>query len=171
MTYQAYDLSALRILLVEDSKNMVVLLMEALRMLRIRSDNVHVSTDGIAALQDLNHFSPDLIVCDWLMEPLDGIELCKLLRVSADSKFPYVPIVMLTANTRLHQVCEARDAGVSEFLCKPISAASLYSKFCAVIEYPRQFIKCKSYTGPDRRRREWPTKKKRRESDERINES
>ena len=51
-----------------------------------------------------------------------------------------------------HRVLEARDAGITEFLAKPVSARGLYQRITMVIERPRQFIKTRTYTGPDRRR-------------------
>ena len=76
-----------------------------------------------------------------------------MVRSGEDSPNPYVPIIMLTGHTELHRVCEARDAGVNEFLAKPISAKALYSRVASIIEFPRPFIRTKSYFGPCRRRR------------------
>ena len=78
--------------------------------------------------------------------------LCQVGRTGGDSPNPFVPIVMLTGHTELVKVIEARDSGVHEFLAKPISARSLYARIRIIIEKPREFIKTKSYFGPDRRR-------------------
>lgn len=59
---------------------------------------------------------------------------------------------MLTGYTEHQQVVEARDAGVNEFLAKPISAKPLYQRLAAIIDNPRSFVRTKSYFGPDRRR-------------------
>jgi len=64
-----------------------------------------------------------------------------------------VPIIMLTGYTEMHRVTEARDAGVNEFLAKPVSAKKLYSRIVAIIEHNRNFIKIKQFFGPDRRRK------------------
>jgi hypothetical protein len=53
-------------------------------------------------------------------------------------------------------VLQARDTGVSEFLCKPISAKALYDRIYSIVMHPRPFIRTKSYFGPDRRRAENP---------------
>ncbi len=86
------------------------------------------------------------------MEPLDGLDFVRLVRTAKDSANPYVPIIMLTGYTEYRRVVEARDAGVNEFLAKPISARALYQRFASIIDNPRSFIKTKNYFGPDRRR-------------------
>lgn len=74
------------------------------------------------------------------------------MRTAKDSPDPYVPIVMLTGHTEMIRVVVARDAGVTEFLAKPISAKGLLSRLISVIEQPRPFIRTKTYFGPDHRR-------------------
>jgi two-component system chemotaxis response regulator CheY len=63
-----------------------------------------------------------------------------------------VPIVMLTGHSEKKRVIAARDAGVTEFLAKPISAKALYQRVLNIVANPRPFIRTKSYFGPDRRR-------------------
>jgi two-component system chemotaxis response regulator CheY len=63
-----------------------------------------------------------------------------------------VPIIMLTGHSEKQRVVSARDAGVTEFLVKPISAKSLYDRIVNVVVNPRPFIKTNAYFGPDRRR-------------------
>ena len=61
---------------------------------------------------------------------------------------------MITGHTERHRVEAARDAGVTEFLAKPITAAHLFSRIAEIVERPRAFVRCESYFGPDRRRRQ-----------------
>ena len=96
----------------------------------------------------------DVLIVDWHMQPLDGLDFVRLVRTASDSPNPYVPIIMLTGYTEYARVVEARDAGINEFLAKPISAKSLYLRFAAIIDNPRPFIRTKKYFGPDRRRQE-----------------
>jgi DNA-binding response OmpR family regulator len=63
-----------------------------------------------------------------------------------------VPIIMLTGHSDKKRVMIARDAGITEFLTKPISAKSLYERILNVVLRPRPFVKTKTYFGPDRRR-------------------
>ncbi len=90
---------------------------------------------------------------------MDGLEFVRLVRTDTESPNPFVPVIMLTAHTEAKRVVEARDAGVTEFLAKPISAHQLYSRILAVIERPRPFIRAKAYVGPERRRRQDPKRK------------
>ena len=59
---------------------------------------------------------------------------------------------MITGHTEKHRVEAARDAGVTEFLAKPITAHNLFSRIAEIVERPRAFVRCDSYFGPDRRR-------------------
>ena len=147
---QNYNLENLNILLVEDNKHMQILIKEILRSFRIKQ--VRVADDGADAIKEMRTFATDLVVCDWNMQPIDGLEFVRMVRTSSDSPNPYVPVIMLTGHTETNRVMEARASGITEFLAKPVSARSLYQRICMVIEYPRQFIKTRTYTGPDRRR-------------------
>ncbi len=147
----AYDLSRLNVLVVDDNKYMLILLKEILRALHVRS--VQTAVDGADALKILKTFDADLIITDWKMDPLDGMDLVEMVRRSSDSSNPYVPIIMVTGHTEYSRVLEAINQGVNEFLAKPVSASSLYSRIVSVIERPRRFIRSKKYVGPDRRRR------------------
>lgn len=147
---QHYNLENLNILLVEDNKHMQILIKEILRSFRIKS--VRVADDGADAIKEMRTFATDLVICDWNMQPIDGLEFVRMLRTSSDSPNPYVPVIMLTGHTETNRVMEARDSGITEFLAKPVSARGLYQRICMVIEHPRQFIKTRTYTGPDRRR-------------------
>jgi DNA-binding response OmpR family regulator len=75
-----------------------------------------------------------------------------MIRQPGANANPYVPIIMLTGHSEKKRVVSARDAGVTEFLAKPISAKSLYERILNVVANPRPFIRSKTYFGPDRRR-------------------
>ena len=64
-----------------------------------------------------------------------------------------VPIIIVSAFTEMSHVLAARDLGMTEFLAKPISAETVYTRLCSVIENRRPFVKASSFFGPDRRRR------------------
>ena len=86
------------------------------------------------------------------MPIFDGLELTQMIRQPGANANPYVPIIMLTGHSEKKRVVTARDAGVTEFLAKPISAKALYQRILNVVANPRPFIKTKTYFGPDRRR-------------------
>jgi len=75
-----------------------------------------------------------------------------MIRQPGANNNPYVPIIMLTGHSEKKRVIAARDAGVTEFLAKPISAKWLYQRVLNVVANPRPFIRTRSYFGPDRRR-------------------
>ena len=95
----------------------------------------------------------DLVLCDLAMKPMDGLEFSRDVRTGEDSPNPFVPIIMITGHTERHHVEAARDAGVTEFLAKPITAHSLFSRIAEIVERPRAFVRSETYFGPDRRRK------------------
>ncbi len=147
-----YDLSHLSVLVVDDNKHMLTLLRTILHGLGV--GHIREALDAGEALREMRSFAPDILITDWVMSPMDGLELVRRIRCGEDSPNPYMPIIMLTGYTELHRVVESRDAGVTEFLAKPVSAKALYSRIIGIIERPRPFVRTKSYFGPDRRRRE-----------------
>ena len=149
-----YNLSRLNFLIVDDNKHMRALVKSILHALGVKS--ILEAGDGADAFKELRHFPADLIICDWSMSPLDGLDFVRMVRTGTDSPNPFVPIIMLTGHTEMHRVMEARDSGVHEFLAKPISAKGIYSRIRAIIESPRPFIRAGLYFGPDRRRKENP---------------
>ena len=147
-----YNIERLNFLIVDDNKHMCMLIRTILNAFGVR--NVIEATDGADALKVMKHFPADIIICDWVMQPLDGLEFVRLVRTGKDSPNPYVPVIMLTGHTERHRVMEAREAGVSEFLAKPVSPKKIYTRIRSIIEHQRNFIKTKTYFGPDRRRQD-----------------
>ena len=143
------DLSHLKILLVDDSLHMRRIVRSLLNGLGIR--DIDEADDGAVALQLFEESVPDIVISDWVMPVFDGLELTRAIR-NADSANPYTSIIMMTGHTERSKVLQARDAGVTEFLVKPMSAKSLFARISNCLENPRPFVKTKSYFGPDRRR-------------------
>jgi CheY-like chemotaxis protein len=108
--------------------------------------------DGAAGLEAFTHYMPDIVITDWAMPIFDGHELTQMIRQPDGNVNPCVPIIMLTCHSEKKRVVTARDAGITEFLAKPISAKSLYQRILNVVANPRSFVKTRSYFGPDRRR-------------------
>ena len=164
--FKAYNIERVNFLIIEDNKHMSVMVKTLLVAFGAR--NVIEATDGADAFKVLKHFPADIIICDWVMQPLDGLDFVRMVRTSKDSPNPFVPIIMLTGYTEMHRVTQARDAGVNEFLAKPVSAQRLYSRIQAIIENNRQFIKIKEFFGPDRRRKDLGSY---READRRVRQT
>ena len=150
----SYDFSSLRILIVDDSPHMRMLVKRVLNSFNI-TDIIEVG-DGTEAILELRSTVPDIVLTDFAMEPMDGIALTRHIRHSDESSNPYLPIVMMTGFTEMHRVIEARDAGVTEIIAKPVSATSMFSRLVAVVERPRPYVRVNDFFGPDRRRRQVP---------------
>lgn len=143
-------LQSLNILLVDDNQHMRAITSAILQSAGIRK--IREVPDGAAALEALREHAIDLAIVDFNMMPLDGVEFTRMVRNSPDSANPYLPIIMMTGHSEKHRVVEARDAGVTEFVVKPITAKAVFDRIQAVIVRPRPYIKSANYFGPDRRR-------------------
>lgn len=149
---KSYDLSLLNAMVVDDNRYMRFLIKTILHGFGIKS--IAEAEDGSDALKILRTTSPDILITDWRMEPLDGIDLVRMIRQDSEFPNPFLPVIMLSGYTEMGKVSQARDAGINEFLAKPVSATALYSRLIRIIEKPRPFVKTKSYIGPDRRRKQ-----------------
>jgi CheY-like chemotaxis protein len=129
----------LKILIVEDNLHMRGLLRGLLTSVGVR--DVAEANNGATAIEALREKKCDLILSDLAMKPMD------------DSPNPFVPIIMITGHTEKHRVEAARDAGITEFLAKPITPHSLFSRIAEIMERPRAFVRTEAYFGPDRRRK------------------
>ncbi len=147
-----YDL--LKILIVDDNHHMRVLLAEILRAIGVK--DIHEAADGAEGLHSMRDNPVDIVMTDLSMQPLDGIDFVRLLRQSPDSPNKVVPVIMITGHSTLARVHEARNAGVNEFLAKPLTARGVIERIHQVIENARPYVKTDDYFGPDRRRRADP---------------
>lgn len=143
-------LARLRVMVVDDNHHMVTLVKTILRGFGIK--DVFEAHDAVEAFEIMRSTAMDFLIVDIAMEPLNGIEFVSLVRTADDSPAPYVPIIMLTAYSERSKVSAARDAGATEFCCKPVTATEIYKKVAAVVNEPRPFVRTRSYFGPDRRR-------------------
>jgi two-component system chemotaxis response regulator CheY len=120
--------------------------------------HLDLTTNGESALALLRSRPFDLIITEWNMEPVDGLELVKAIRAAKDDERIRrdIPIVMLTARSEIDKVQAARDAGITEFVVKPFTAKTISHRLIQVIDAPRAFVEAGTYVGPCRRRREAP---------------
>jgi len=146
----AADFSRVRTLIVDDNTYMLTILRTILHGFGIKQ--IYESRDPAEAFDMVRSDSIDIIITDYQMDILDGLDFVRLVRTADDSPNPLVPIIMLSAYSERSKVMAARDAGVTEFCCKPITAKEMFSKIAAVINEPRPFIRNRHYFGPDRRR-------------------
>lgn len=148
---KAYSLDNVSALVVDDNRFMRTIFVNVLRGLSIR--HVMEARDGHEALEELRNTAVDLVVMDWEMEGMNGMALLQSIRSGKRGINPLVPVIVVSANTIARNILQARDAGMTEFLAKPVSAATLYARIVSIIENPRRFVRTGSYFGPDRRRK------------------
>ncbi|NIA69447.1 response regulator [Pelagibius litoralis] len=117
------------ILIVDDYKTMLRIIRNLLKQLGF--NNVDEATDGSAALQKLRDKDYHLVISDWNMEPMSGMQL--LTEVRADTKLKELPFIMITAESKTENVIAAKEAGVSNYIVKPFNAATLKTKLSAVL--------------------------------------
>jgi len=115
---------------------------------------IYEAPNARRAMEVLQETPVDIIISDWKMPDMDGVAMVRKLRRSEPNAAAFTPVIMLTAYSERDRVAEARDAGVTEFLVKPISPDALYRRVQAVVNRPRPFVRTKVFFGPDRRRRD-----------------
>lgn len=113
---------------------------------------VYTAENGEQGFTVFCNKEPDIVITDWLMLPVSGIELVEKIRRDKQSPNKTAPIIMMTGFSAMPRVAQARDYGTTEFLVKPFSANDLATRVAYVINKPRDFIKSEKYFGPDRRR-------------------
>lgn len=144
------DFQRLRFLIVDDDVHMRRIVHQLLHGFGARE--IYEAANGAAGLEVFAQTLPDILILDWSMAEMDGLDMTRSIR-KPDSKLnPYVPIIMLSGHSEKERVCQARDAGVTEFLIKPVSAKGLYLRILSAVAAPRPFIKTATYFGPCRRR-------------------
>ncbi len=142
-------LEALRVLLIDDNHHMRAIVGTILKGLGVR--HLREAADGADGLQALREWPADLAIVDFRMEPLDGATFTRMVRNAKDSKNPYLPIIMMTGFADRSRVFEARDAGITEIIAKPLTARAIIEKIETVILKPRPFVRTDDYFGPMRR--------------------
>ena len=120
---------AMHILVVDDYSTMRRIIKNLLKQLGF--DNVDEASDGGEAIKKLREKPAGLVISDWNMEPMTGLELLKLVR--ADEKLKNTPFIMVTAESKPENVIAAKQAGVSNYIVKPFNAETLKTKMTSVI--------------------------------------
>lgn len=121
--------TGMKVLIVDDYKTMLRILRNLLRQLNFL--NVNEANDGAEALKVLRGDNYGLIISDWNMEPMTGIEL--LREVRSDGKLKSIPFIMVTAEDKTENIIAAKQAGVSNYIVKPFNAETLSKKITSVL--------------------------------------
>ena len=117
------------ILIVDDYKTMLRIIRNLLRQLNF--ENVEEASDGGAALHLLENRDFSLIISDWNMEPMTGLQLLREVRKTPRLK--NIPFIMITAESKTENVIAAKEAGVSNYIVKPFNAETLKAKLSSVL--------------------------------------
>ena len=161
----SYDFSKTNILIVEETEEMLDLLMSVLRVFGVR--NFFSAKDIDIYNNIFTPQKPDLIIIDYMVGESSydekAIDIVKAIRHGKTTADSYVPILMMSTAARKKTVIMSRDAGITEFVAVPFTAKGIYKKIELSIEKPRNFIKSKVFTGPCRRRKKifWDFKERR----------
>ena len=119
----------MNVLIVDDYKTMLRIIENLLKQLGFK--NVLQATDGSAALKILRETTCGLVISDWNMQPMTGLQLLKEVR--ADEKLKTTPFIMITAESKTENVVAAKEAGVNNYIVKPFNAETLKQKISGVL--------------------------------------
>ncbi|HNQ85908.1 MAG TPA: chemotaxis response regulator CheY [Deltaproteobacteria bacterium] len=114
----------MKILVVDDFSTMRRIVKNILRQLNFV--NIIESDDGSTALEVLQREKIDLVISDWNMPKMTGLELLKVLK--ADDALKHIPFLMVTAEAQQENIIEAVKSGVSNYIVKPFTAETLSQK-------------------------------------------
>ena len=142
-------LAALTILVVDDNPQMRTIVGTVLAAAGVR--RLHYAPDGLAGIRAAAACQPDVCFVDYEMPVMNGLDFIAALR-SQPAPLRFAPIIMLTGHSDELRLRRARDLGVTEFLCKPVSASTILRRLETVILKPRPFVQSSDFFGPDRRR-------------------
>ena len=133
----------MNVLIVDDDRHMRLLIRNVVLALGVK--DVFEASDGSAAFEELKACRADFVLCDMKMEPMGGLEFVKRLRSDPDNPYRLVPVIMITAFAELETVANARDAGVSAFMAKPITADNLDKHIQRALKDPRHFVEAPDF--------------------------
>jgi two-component system chemotaxis response regulator CheY len=121
----------MNVLIVDDYKTMLRIIRNLLK--QIDFNNVEEATDGGEALAKLRAGNFGLVISDWNMQPMSGLEL--LQEVRQDARLKAMPFIMITAESKTENVVAAKQAGVSNYIVKPFNAETLRDKIEKVLAH------------------------------------
>ncbi|MFM2044389.1 MAG: putative chemotaxis protein cheYIII [Pseudomonadota bacterium] len=157
-----YRFDDLCILVADDNRfvrSILVTVFKALGVGRVlQADNGEEASAilEVSAQMSVDSRDIDIIFADHLMAPMGGLDLLRWVRGHEDEKIKFLPFVMMSGEADVKAVTGARDAGVTEYLAKPMSVNNVATRLLAIIDRPRPFVRAPGYFGPDRRRQTLP---------------
>ena len=125
-------------------------------LMNLGAKSVMEAADGLAALEAIRNCDPDVVLLDWDMPVLNGMEVLRIVRSPGVFPRPNIPIIMLTSRAHRSSVIEALRAGVHEFLIKPTSPKALQDRLTSIVFKPRPMMQLGELYVPKPRRKPEP---------------
>lgn len=125
------DLSNLLVAVIDDNRTMRHIVSSILRKCNVGC--VIEAENGADALEQFELVQPDIIFCDWLMQPVTGIEFLRKVRAGEGKIASDTPIIMMTSQVEAASVLEAKRAGVTSYLAKPVTVGAIMARLVAVL--------------------------------------
>lgn len=157
------DYTRLKILVVEDHEPTRIFLREILQA--SGATQLQFAADVKSALPLLKDRLLDLLICDLNLGDINGQALIRAVRTNPNFTNRYMPIIVMTGDSKPETVREILNLGVNRFVSKPASAQSVIEAVKTVLERPKAFVTARDYFGPDRRNRQDPGMSGRRSTD------
>ncbi len=148
------ELKKLKVLIVDPNAYMRGVIADSLRRLQV--SDIYAAASAMEAFHTGRTVKPDIIFVDWDAGKMSGLEFTRELRRNTTSLPRQTAVILLAAQIDHDQLMAARQAGINEFLLKPVSAVGVLQRIEEVVLRPRKFIDSRSYVGPCRRRRQDP---------------
>ncbi|HVY89693.1 MAG TPA: response regulator [Hyphomonadaceae bacterium] len=148
------QLKRLKVLIVDPNAYMRGVVADSLRRLTVT--NINAAASAMEAFTVGRTFKPDIIFVDWDAGRMSGLEFTREVRRNTTGMSRETPVILLAGVIDHDQLMSARQAGINEFLLKPVSAAGVLSRVEEVTLRPRKFIDSRNYVGPCRRRKDDP---------------
>jgi len=145
----AYTFEKISVLVIESSHAMFDLTKSVLNEFGITE--IYSAYGFEEGFETYCRLAPDIIIMDWLQEPMNGLELTRKIRADSRSPNPFTPVILMTAHSVKKRVFRARDSGITVFMKKPYTARLLYQRIEQIVERPQKFVKNDDFFGPDRR--------------------
>ena len=141
---------SISVLMVDDNQYMRKVVRNILVNIGVK--NIHEAADGIAGLEAIRMFAPDLVILDWEMPLLNGAEFVRIVRSPGVFPVPDVPVIMLTGHVERWRVIEASRSASTSSCKKPVSAKALLDRIVAILTQPRAMVRLGDYYGPEPRK-------------------
>jgi DNA-binding response OmpR family regulator len=135
-----------RVLVVDDDYYMRKVIRSLLQANGIKT--FYEASSGLEGIEAIVTLNPDVAILDWNLPDINGAEFMRIVRSPLTFPLPAMPIIMLTGQVERETVIEAVRLGVNEFLCKPVSAKTLYERILAIRAKPRAMVRIGDYYGP-----------------------